>query len=121
MILLQKYINKQGKQSVLGVKEMGNRGWGEGATGKHSAEKVWDWKKARMMNEQKGEKEGGGPEIHLKIEIKVAAGAVSNPVRLHGFDPVPLRKVCQGVQERLQEEGHKFSTLYNFGKSYFPL
>lgn len=64
-----------------------------------------------MMNEQKGEQEVGGAEIHLKFEIEVAAGAVSNPVCLHAFDPVPLWKVCQGIQERLQEEGHKFSTL----------
>lgn len=41
---------------------------------------------------------GKGAEIYLEFEIKVAAGTLSNPVCLHGFDPVPLRKVCQGIQ-----------------------
>lgn len=45
-----------------------------------------------------------GDEIHLEFEIKVAAGALSNPVCLHGFDPIPLWKVLQGVQERLETE-----------------
>lgn len=46
---------------------------------------------------------GKGAEIYLEFEIEVAAGTLSNPVCLHGFDPVPLRKVCQGIQQRLEE------------------
>lgn len=63
---------------------------------------------------------GKGAEIHLEFEIEIAAGALSNPVCLHGFDPVPLWKVCQGIQEWLEEEDRnkdKFPTLYKFGKS----
>lgn len=48
-----------------------------------------------------------GAEIHLQFEIKKAASAVSNPVCLHGFDPIPLWEVGQGVQERLQEGGRQ--------------
>ena len=58
-----------------------------------------------------------GAEIYLEFEIEVAAGTLSNPVCLHGFDPIPLRKVCQCIQERLKE-GHKqrckYTTLCNF-------
>lgn len=42
-------------------------------------------------------------EIHLQFEIEVASSTLSNPVCLHGFDPVPLWKVLQGVKKGLKE------------------
>lgn len=43
--------------------------------------------------------------IHLEEEIKVAAAAIPNPVGLHGFDPVPLWEVGQGIEQGLREVG----------------
>lgn len=40
--------------------------------------------------------------------MEVAAGAVSNPVGLHGLDPVPLWQLRQGVQEGLGERNTSY-------------
>lgn len=85
----------QSKQSVLGVKEMKNRSTEEGAL---AGKGLRDWKKTRKVKRREK-----GVEIHLQFEVEVASGALSNPVCLHGFDPVPLWKVLQGVQEGLKE------------------
>lgn len=55
-------------------------------------------------------------EIHLEFEIEVAAGAVTNPVGLHGFDTIPLWEVCQGVQERLgnRDKDKRSSLILSF-------
>lgn len=45
-------------------------------------------------------------QIYLEFEIEIGTRTLSNPVCLHGFDPIPLRKVYQGIQKRL-EEGDK--------------
>lgn len=69
---------------------------------------------------------GKGAEIYLEFEIEVAAGTLSNPVCLHGFDPVPLRKVCQGIQQRLEEGDRNKDTslllstsFLQFGKNMY--
>lgn len=85
----------QSKQSVLGVKEMKNRSREERAL---AGKVLRDWKKTRKVKRREK-----GVEIHLQFEVEVASGAFSNPVCLHGFDPVPLWKVLQGVQEGLKE------------------
>lgn len=68
---------------------------------------------------------GKETEIHLELEIEVAAGAISNPVCLHGFDTIPFWKVCQGVQERLEKARQINSQLYFFvrvkKRAHFPL
>lgn len=60
------------------------------------------------MNEKRSSSSSNssrGVELYLEEEIKVAASAIPNPVGLHGFDPVPLWEVGQGVQQGLREVG----------------
>lgn len=85
-------------------------------------EKKWDWKGMRK-NEWKTSSRRG-TEVYLEFEIEVTAGTLSNPVCLHGFDPVPLWQVCQGIQQRLQEGHRKEDTRkkfpLKFRKSFLP-
>lgn len=84
--------------------------------------KKWDWKEMRK-NEWKTSSRRGA-EVYLEFEIEVTAGTLSNPVCLHGFHPVPLWQVCQGIQQRLQEGHRKEDTRKKFSlksrKSFLP-
>lgn len=89
-----------------------------------SAEKGWNEKKKTEKREQhlvdslrlkescsdEWIKTKQWAQIYLEFEIKIAARTFSNPVCLHGFDPVPLRKVCQRIQQRLEEEDENKDT-----------
>lgn len=102
-----------------------------------SAEKVWDEKQKTEKREQhlvdslrlkescddEWIKTKQWAQIYLEFEIEIAARTLSNPVCLHGFDPVPLRKVCQSIQQRLGEEDENKDTslllFASFKKSSF--
>lgn len=89
-----------------------------------SAEKGWDEKQKRERREQllvdslrlkesrddEWIKTKQWAQIYLEFEIEIAAWTLSNPVCLHGFDPIPLWKVCQSIQERLEEEDENKDT-----------
>lgn len=86
------------KQAIRSCGEQDEKSdWEEDTTEKHLAVQ-----RDKSMEDEGTERERErAAEIHLEFEIKVAAGAVTNPVGLHGFDTIPLWEVCQGVQERL--------------------
>lgn len=60
-------------------------------------------------------------EIHLEFKIEVAASALSNPVCLHGFNPIPLWKVCQGIQQWLRRDTETKTHALNLARASFPL
>lgn len=73
--------------------EMKNRGWKVGAT-ERLLVKIDNKKRNRRLKS----------EIHLEFKVEVAASALPDPVCLHGFNSIPLWKVCQSIQERLRRD-----------------
>lgn len=95
---------------ALRAKEKGEileRCWNQrGTRVNKSRTKRWGISKTLSTTEKKKKKKDqkwteDKVEIYLESVIKIAAGAFSYPVCLHGFDPVPLWKLLQGIQERL--------------------
>lgn len=102
----QTWTKQPGRKPAISAEE----GWDEKQKTEKRQQNLVDRLRLKESCDDEWIKSKQWAQIYLEFEIEIAARTLSNPVCLHGFDPVPLRKVCQSIQQRLEEEDENKDT-----------